>query len=235
MNNDMNAGNEYWQKIKEITAKTQNKFKERKHKRTQRNLSKNSKDTLGIGVSYRLIVVDVILVAIRMFNKNAAEAMMTINDTIWGSLADILDSAGSWCSGIPIIGNGIDAFLSGLSTISESILTLLNFLPSVLYNVWEILFWVFIVLTLLKAIPDILGKYAVEKKYIAARYEENQRINAMKKELRKVEKPEMDVNTIQQNRTPMLECTTQKYDDMFTGMEVFNDRTGKESSRISKE
>lgn len=130
------------------------------------------KSAMGLKVSYGLIILDVFLIAVRMFNKNAAEACLTINDAIWGNLADLIGDIGDALGQIPYVGDALEAFVDVFATISSSIETLMNILPLALYNFWEILFWVFVIMTAATALPVIIGKYTVERKYIKARIDQ---------------------------------------------------------------
>lgn len=130
------------------------------------------KEAMGLKISYSVIILDIVLIVVRMFNKNAAEACLTINDAIWGSLTDLINGIGDAVGQIPYIGSALESFVSVFSTITDSIESLLNILPMALYNFWEILFWVFIIMTACTAIPVILGKYYVERQYIQARIDQ---------------------------------------------------------------
>lgn len=130
------------------------------------------KEAMGLKVSYSLIIIDVLLLAFRMFNKNAAEACISINDAIWGNLTKLINSLGNLVGKIPFVGNALEGFVDIFADITTNIETLLNVLPLTLYNFWEILFWVFIIMTACTAVPVIVGKYSVERQYIKARIDQ---------------------------------------------------------------
>lgn len=162
------------------------------------------KDAMGLKVSYSLIVIDVFLVAVRMFNKNAAEACIAINDAIWGNLTDLISGLGDTVGQIPYVGDALESFIDIFADISSNIESLLNILPLTLYNFWEILFWVFILMTASTALPVIIGKYTVERQYIKARI--NRRCEEIKSQ------PVIEVDTVEQ-KPETLPLIEKQYED----------------------
>lgn len=142
------------------------KFKE-KCKKDEKTKVSDLKQAMGLSVSYKLLIIDCFLLAFRMFNKTAAEAVIDINDVIWGNLNKLCDGIGDVLSNVPVVGHTLDSICDTIGDgIFGNIQTLLNILPMVSYNFFEIMFWIFIGGTLLIIIPKIIAEYRVEREYI---------------------------------------------------------------------
>ena len=116
-----------------------------------------------------VVIIDIALIAIRMFNKSAAEAFTSITNFIFGNFCTACDKVGASASNIPFLGAILKTFFGGFSYLSNKIADIVNFIPNTFYNFWEIMFWVFIIMTLINVLPVILAKYNIEKKYIRER------------------------------------------------------------------
>lgn len=157
-----NNFSEFFNKIKEKFVKIKEKFK-----KDEKSKVSDLKNALGLSVSYKLLIIDCFLLAFRMFNKTAAEAIIDINGLIWGNLNKLCDGIGDVLGNVPVVGHTLDSICDGIGNgIFGNIQTLLNIIPMVSYNFFEIMFWVFIGGTLLIIIPKIIAEYSVEKEYI---------------------------------------------------------------------
>lgn len=136
----------------------------------KKSLNTNKKgDLLGLSLDITVVIIDIALIAIRMFNKSAAEAFTSITNFIFGNFCTACDKVGASASNIPFLGAILKTFFGGFSYLSNKIADIVNFIPNTFYNFWEIMFWVFIIMTLINVLPVILAKYNIEKKYIRER------------------------------------------------------------------